>query len=57
MPDALVYVVLKASEVSALEVYGCTNKELSVSEFKPTLIYLDTNVYARPFDDQTQPTI
>ena len=24
---------------------------------KPTLIYLDTNVYSRPFDDQTQPDI
>lgn len=24
---------------------------------QPTLIYLDTNVYSRPFDDQTQPTI
>jgi len=24
---------------------------------KPTLIYLDTNVYARPFDNQTQPNI
>ncbi|MGH9837301.1 MAG: hypothetical protein ACREEM_00780 [Blastocatellia bacterium] len=24
---------------------------------EPTLIYLDTNVYARPFDDQTQPAI
>jgi hypothetical protein len=24
---------------------------------QPTLIYLDTNVYARPFDDQTQPAI
>jgi hypothetical protein len=31
--------------------------ELSVPEFKAILIYLDTNVYARPFDDQTQPTI
>lgn len=28
-----------------------------MSEPKPTLIYLDTNVYARPFDDQTQPAI
>ncbi len=25
-----------------------------MAEPKPTLIYLDTNVYARPFDDQTQ---
>ena len=23
----------------------------------PTLIYLDTNVYSRPFDDQTRPDI
>jgi predicted nucleic acid-binding protein len=28
-----------------------------VAEPEPTLIYLDTNVYARPFDDQTQPAI
>lgn len=28
-----------------------------MSDLKPTLVYLDTNVYARPFDDQTQPTI
>lgn len=28
-----------------------------MSDPKPALIYLDTNVYARPFDDQTQPAI
>ncbi len=28
-----------------------------MTDRKPTLIYLDTNVYARPLDDQTQPTI
>lgn len=28
-----------------------------MAEPKPTLIYLDTNVYARPLDDQTQPAI
>ncbi len=28
-----------------------------VPEPEPTLIYLDTNVYARPFDDQTQTAI
>jgi len=28
-----------------------------VPESEPILIYLDTNVYARPFDDQTQPAI
>ena len=28
-----------------------------MADLKPTLIYLDTNVYARPFDNQTQPVI
>lgn len=28
-----------------------------MAEPNPTLIYLDTNVYARPFDDQMQPAI
>ncbi len=28
-----------------------------MTEPQSTLIYLDTNVYARPFDDQTRPTI
>lgn len=28
-----------------------------MSIINPTLIYLDTNVYSRPFDDQTQPDI
>lgn len=28
-----------------------------MAESKPTLVYLDTNVYARPFDDQTQSVI
>ena len=32
-------------------------EEVYVADPRPTLIYLDTNVYARPFDDQTQPAI
>lgn len=28
-----------------------------MSNSQPRLIYLDTNVYSRPFDDQTRPTI
>lgn len=31
--------------------------EKSLADSSPTLIYLDTNVYSRPFDDQTRTDI